>query len=174
MTVVKRRRRPVPGWVRDADRERIGPHVRDLTGEVVNTLEVGRYVRTLPQGSDEALQMAVWECRCKACGGIEAKQRRHIVDGTASCGRCSRRIRKDITGQRFGRWTIAALGPSTERGESQWLCRCDCAEERLVRRSELVNGDSRSCGCLRRETTARNQAISARKRRRARAGLAAP
>ncbi len=32
-----------------------------------------------------------------------------------------------------------------------WLCRCDCGTERPVERGSLLNGYSKSCGCLHRE-----------------------
>ena len=51
--------------------------------------------------------------------------------------------------ERFGRWTV--LIPY--RGGAKALCRCDCGIEREVRRGDLANGASQSCGCLTRETT---------------------
>jgi hypothetical protein len=55
-------------------------------------------------------------------------------------------------GQRFGRWTV--LDASDREAVH---CRCDCGTERAVRAYNLVNKTkgSRSCGCLRRETTSR-------------------
>lgn len=52
----------------------------------------------------------------------------------------------DITGQRFGRLTaISKVGSS--RGNSLWLCKCDCGNEKVVRLPNLKNG-TKSCGCL--------------------------
>jgi hypothetical protein len=57
----------------------------------------------------------------------------------------------DITGQRFGR--LVALRDSGDRRNSSvlWECRCDCGA--LVRLSvhALRSGNTRSCGCFRRE-----------------------
>ncbi len=36
-------------------------------------------------------------------------------------------------------------------GRSAWRCRCRCGEEVVVSISKLRNGNTRSCGCLRRE-----------------------
>jgi hypothetical protein len=56
-------------------------------------------------------------------------------------------------GGRYGRWTVLIPYPGSVRA----LCRCDCGTERLIRRSDLARGESRSCGCLSKE------AISARR-----------
>ncbi len=60
-----------------------------------------------------------------------------------------KKLRDIIPGERFGRWT--AIEPSTIMlGKSKaWLCRCECGTERLVPIYILLNGTSRSCGCLR-------------------------
>jgi hypothetical protein len=52
----------------------------------------------------------------------------------------------DLTGRKFGRWTV--VGPG---GRGQRLCRCECGTERIVRTDVLANGRSHSCGCLNRE-----------------------
>lgn len=66
---------------------------------------------------------------------------------------------KDITEQRFGR--LVALGPvgRTARGQPQWLCRCDCGNTTIAEGKNLRFGFTQSCGCLRRETTAKNKTI---------------
>lgn len=59
---------------------------------------------------------------------------------------------KDLLGLRFGRWLVIAPAPSFPGEKSPvWLCRCDCGPEKPVRRCSLVDGSSRSCGCLLRE-----------------------
>ena len=32
-----------------------------------------------------------------------------------------------------------------------WVCRCECGNEKVIRRSHLQRGEIRSCGCLHRE-----------------------
>jgi len=58
---------------------------------------------------------------------------------------------KDLTGQRFGRWTVIEKGPSGQGGHFTWQCVCDCGARRLVSGDRLRLGRSRSCGCLARE-----------------------
>ena len=58
----------------------------------------------------------------------------------------------DLTGQRFGRWTVLAIHPERyRRYHVLWRCQCDCGAERVVRADHLGQGTSRSCGCLCRE-----------------------
>jgi hypothetical protein len=54
--------------------------------------------------------------------------------------------RIDLTGTRFGRWTVLAYAR-----DSKWSCVCDCGTRVVVRESHLRDGCSRSCGCLARE-----------------------
>lgn len=60
---------------------------------------------------------------------------------------------KDITGQKFGRWTVLGFTARRERGslpsQARWLCRCECGAEREVPGPNLRNGSSTSCGCQR-------------------------
>lgn len=60
----------------------------------------------------------------------------------------SRRI-KDLTGQRFGRLTVLSKTDRRINGRVVWHCRCECGNEIGVASSYLLNGDTRSCGCLR-------------------------
>jgi hypothetical protein len=55
-----------------------------------------------------------------------------------------------MTGQKFGRLTVLRREGSQGKGAT-WLCLCDCGTEHVVRRSDLTSGNTKSCGCLRRE-----------------------
>lgn len=58
----------------------------------------------------------------------------------------------DLTGKRFGRWTVIAEFTGPRKGQTRWHCRCDCGKEKsAVLYGSLVKGHSQSCGCLRRE-----------------------
>lgn len=56
----------------------------------------------------------------------------------------------DLTGERFGRWTVVERAPSTSRN-AKWVCRCDCGRIKTVAAATLRSGVSKSCGCLRSE-----------------------
>jgi len=60
----------------------------------------------------------------------------------------------DLTDQTFGRLTVIRFGPyHPENGRIRWLCKCTCGNEVLVMAKELRNGHTKSCGCLKTETT---------------------
>jgi hypothetical protein len=49
----------------------------------------------------------------------------------------------DMTGQRFGRWTVVERDETRKR---KWLCRCECGTEKPVDGASLRSGASASCG----------------------------
>ena len=69
--------------------------------------------------------------------------------------------RQDIVGRRFNRLTAVEFAGTTDNGKNAlWNCVCDCGSYVNVRRGMLLRGDTKSCGCLRKETA------SARSRKR--------
>lgn len=59
---------------------------------------------------------------------------------------------KDITGHRYGRLT--AICPTEKRnyaGSLIWKCKCDCGRETEATVNDLKKGNTRSCGCLKKE-----------------------
>lgn len=54
---------------------------------------------------------------------------------------------KDLTGQKFGRLTVLERAES-KNGRTYWKCRCDCGEEVNVIASNLLRGNTKSCGCF--------------------------
>ena len=59
----------------------------------------------------------------------------------------------DLTGQRFGRLVVKSRAENSKSGKARWNCVCDCGRETKVKGSLLKNGKTKSCGCLRKETT---------------------
>jgi hypothetical protein len=53
---------------------------------------------------------------------------------------------KNLVGQRFGRLVIV------RRESRKWFCRCDCGGTKLVITTSLTHGQTRSCGCLVKES----------------------
>lgn len=54
----------------------------------------------------------------------------------------------DITGQTFGRLTVIGYAGAYSRRRHKWYCRCICRRITSVVRDALLNGHTRSCGCL--------------------------
>lgn len=57
----------------------------------------------------------------------------------------------DLTGQRFGRLVVVSRAGNDKSGNYQWLCKCECGSETIVRGYSLRSGHTKSCGCLNRE-----------------------
>ena len=55
---------------------------------------------------------------------------------------------KDLTGRRFGRLVVIKDSGERANRRVKWLCRCDCGNEIKVRGSSLIEGNTKSCGCL--------------------------
>ncbi len=63
---------------------------------------------------------------------------------------------KDLAGQRFTRLVAIERVPGYGK-RAMWLCRCDCGGSKIVWQYLLTKGDTRSCGCLQRETRAKQR-----------------
>lgn len=57
----------------------------------------------------------------------------------------------DITGNKYGKLNVQYLLPERKRKLKVWHCKCDCGNEIDVVQSALTNGQTKSCGCLRKE-----------------------
>jgi hypothetical protein len=58
--------------------------------------------------------------------------------------------------QKVGRLTL--LERANDGSPKKWLCRCECGKTKTVFESNLAQGFSRSCGCLRLEV--KNRAMA--------------
>lgn len=60
--------------------------------------------------------------------------------------------RLELSGKRFGRLTVLGTVAYINRGRTVWQCRCSCGNTINVIGFSLTSGNTRSCGCLRRES----------------------
>ena len=54
----------------------------------------------------------------------------------------------DMVGKRYGRLVVIGLSENRNR---YVICKCDCGNTCEVNQYSLVSGNTRSCGCLRKE-----------------------
>ena len=59
----------------------------------------------------------------------------------------------DLTGKKFNRLTVIKRIENNKHNQSQWLCKCDCGNMVVVVAAHLKNGHTKSCGCIRAETS---------------------
>lgn len=102
-------------------------------------------------------------CRCQ-CGTVKAVDYGSLLSGSSkSCGCLYRAKRKKIDearidarllGRKLGRLTPLKRLPSEvdSTANLRYLCKCDCGREVVMTYGQLKK--TRSCGCLRKETSA--------------------
>ena len=63
---------------------------------------------------------------------------------------------QDLTGLPFGYYTAIRQDGCNSKGVPYWLCRCRCGNERRVSVYHLLDGNTKSCGCLQRERSTKH------------------
>jgi ribosomal protein L13 len=114
----------------------------DLTGKRFGKLLV------IGHAKDDKDNKVLWECKCD-CGKEITLSGGRLRGGKGSCG-CLTEV-NDITGQRFGRLLVTGRAENNKYGNIQFKCKCDCGKETIVQSSLLLNGNTISCGCYRKE-----------------------
>ena len=128
-----------------------GPDKIDLSGQRFDRLFVESY-------HGEGNHSSLWDCLCD-CGQHIVVSMSNLKSGhTRSCGCLSRELSKarmvdDLTGRKFGRWTVLGWSKKDYRNQNIWLCKCECGNERELSTGVLQSGMSKSCGCLKSELT---------------------
>jgi len=62
----------------------------------------------------------------------------------------------DLTNKTFGLYTVIEPINKDKYGSIIWSCKCACGNISNVRSSALINGHSKSCGCINRKQTSKN------------------
>ena len=95
-------------------------------------------------------QGAYWRCACD-CGKEHVARSTALTSGhTTSCGcrRSSRRPpNRNLTGQVFGRLTVAKKTGSSKQG-AIYECVCECGNVLEARGKDITSGNTKSCGCM--------------------------
>lgn len=86
-----------------------------------------------------------WLCVCD-CGTETRVTSQHLRRGRSrGCVACRpRSVKYDLTGQRFGRWSVVRRDGATN-AYPLWLCVCDCGTEKRVPTQHLTHGRSKGC-----------------------------
>lgn len=94
-------------------------------------------------------------CQCSCGNKILVKTNNLLNNMVSSCGcrnpfknvdACKKYARariKDLSGQKFGRWTVLEYSSEHHR----WKCLCECGNISYVASTFLKSGRSKSCGC---------------------------
>lgn len=93
-----------------------------------------------------------WLCKC-SCGNETIVVGTSLTRGyTKSCG-CLRKSKntKNLIGQKYGKLTVikkANKPNNLKNRNAYWLCKCDCGNEKVINGKSLMNGATKSCGCI--------------------------
>jgi hypothetical protein len=116
----------------------------DLTGQTFGELIV---VCKIEKPEDKKHNYNCWKCLCE-CGKEVFTSSTALKNGKIL--NCGHAIIPDLVGQRFGKLTVIKYF-GKEKSVNLWWCKCDCKKEKYVREFSLLQGDTKSCGCLRSE-----------------------
>lgn len=108
-----------------------------------------------------------WLCQC-SCGELAAINGTRLRLGrTTRCVDCKRRSEfVDLTGQRFGQWTVLKQAKTGPHRQTFWLCRCSCGTEAERNGQILKGGASTRCRpCARKNWRKKPRNQEERKRR---------
>lgn len=95
----------------------------------------------------------IWECLCD-CGEIRYIFKENLLNRhTRSCNKCARIGINliDMTGKKIGRLKVLGRASKTDSsGNAYWDCECDCGNKEIkkISRSDLITGNTTSCGCV--------------------------
>lgn len=102
----------------------------------------------------------MWLCKCD-CGNYKEISSTRLKTGKAkSCGCLSRKALEkgqglnfnDLTGKTFGKLVVIKRcedkisNKENHKNFVQWLCKCSCGKEIKVLSSNLITGNTQSCG----------------------------
>lgn len=118
----------------------------NLVGKIFGRLTVKRFYKV------NKWNQSVWECEC-SCSKVTYVQGGELTSGdTKSCG-CykseltTERSRSILKGLTFGNLRVEDYN-STKNKIAYWNCVCSCGGKVVVRSADLINGHTKSCGCL--------------------------
>lgn len=135
------------------------PKIKDLTGLKFNKLTVVQLDEERMKLQDVSQRKRVyWLCKCE-CGNpnLISVETFKIQSGhTKSCGCLKAEKAKeriiDLTGKTFGNLKVLKLDEERNKisRDTYWLCECQCENKTIIsgRTSDLINGTTKSCGCL--------------------------
>lgn len=91
-------------------------------------------------------------CSC-SCGEEVTTSVKNVLSGKASaCKKCvpmtQPKLRKDITGQKFGKLTVVEMLYRYRKTHTYCRCVCECGKETIVYLGNLSRGNTTSCGCV--------------------------
>lgn len=127
--------------------------INEKFGELLVIESIGHHIYNKKNGKKQEK----FKCLC-SCGEICERWRGQLISGQVTkCKNPQNHLRdipkKDITGKTFGKLIVIKFSHyDREKSIKQyWLCKCDCGNEKIIIVNSLINGDTKSCGCIEKE-----------------------
>ena len=103
------------------------------------------------RGENDKNGKARWYCHCD-CGNTILVRGSDLRSGkTKTCGCSSIKAEQSLVGQRFGNLEVIEFSQRSNSNKLIYKCRCDCGNEIEVIGQNLKNGNTKSCGCYRKQ-----------------------
>lgn len=123
---------------------------KDLTGKKFGELTV------IEKGKKTNSGTYYWKCRCNCSNEIYVLNYRLTKGDTKDCGHNEkeRKIKwgknrfRDLTNKRFGKLIALETFGKTKNGKYYWYCKCDCGNYTKVLSGDLIEHNTKSCGCI--------------------------
>lgn len=129
-------------------------------GDVFNQWEVIKYDHTNKH------RIKYFLCKCLVCGKIRPVRGTDLINGVSKA--CSKECCDSLLGQKIGRWTIISVDKSRK---GYYNCVCDCGTRKSISKQSLKHGQTKSCGCLKKENCVKRNRETAESRVGAKIGL---
>jgi hypothetical protein len=123
----------------------------------LKVLEISRKERKASNGTRKFLYSKFYMCICDCGNKKEIRSNDLVANKVNSCG-CIKQISarnntfKDIKGKRFGKATVISFYDS-KNNRARWVCQCDCNNIFISSGKDLRDGNTKSCGCIKSEST---------------------
>lgn len=122
----------------------------DLAGRTFGELTVIKEVEPITYSNGKHQRQ--WLCVC-SCGAERVVTTARLSSGKVSrCKACRKHkpVKRNLIGMKFERLTVLQLASEQDSRTKAylWECRCQCGKMVKVTTSDLMRGNTRSCGCL--------------------------
>lgn len=126
----------------------------DLTGKQFENLIV--LYRADSSTNNTKKKRIKWHCRCNCGNEFDVLADNLKKRPKMSCKECANKNRAihnriDVVGKKFGRLTVLDILWDYDRAKA--ICKCDCGNDYIGTKSDIVSGHTQSCGCLQSENT---------------------
>ena len=73
-------------------------------------------------------------------------------------------VKQNLLNQKFGKLLVISEAEYIKNTRVKWLCQCECDNFKIVTTRELKKGDTKSCGCLHKQSSILNVQKAIKKR----------